>query len=203
MTDVKVNVVLTGIVADRPAMAKMAQWLAHSAFLGCGRCAFRGCHAPGTNKGMYSMGYNPAAAAAPAPSAPVPGVDCPCPLAQGVMDLPLGHKLAWDPSPTLTDAHHRARSAAVLAGARPNTVGCNGPCAFERLAYVDLSTLFTIPAAHVCLYGVVKDFWGYLLAPQLNRLPAHADAITAENRKLIRQRTAAVVLTSDFDRPVR
>lgn len=56
-SETQVQLVLTGIVGDMPAMRKLSASLGHSASLGCNACLIRGVANPVTGRGMYFRGY--------------------------------------------------------------------------------------------------------------------------------------------------
>ena len=50
------TIVLSGVFGDSPALKKLARWLSHVAFFGCGFCMLRGTKVSGG--GMYFLGYD-------------------------------------------------------------------------------------------------------------------------------------------------
>jgi hypothetical protein len=52
----KHTILLSGVFGDSPAIKKLAHWLSHAAYLGCGYCTLWGTVGEG-GKGMYFPGY--------------------------------------------------------------------------------------------------------------------------------------------------
>jgi len=72
---------------------------------------------------------------------------------------------AGDPASKYTHAVQLARAQLVDSGQmNGREVGCHGCSPFIKyLPYLDYNNTWPIPAAHSCLFGVVKDFWNSLL----------------------------------------
>ena len=100
---------------------------------------------------------------------------------------------------------HRTRANLVQSGQKkPSHVGCNGWCAIpRRLHYIDYSTIFVLPVAHMLLLGLVKGFWKLLLQtiPRGEQRPAYV--INGKTRRVMSQRAKEVVYTADYGGPPR
>jgi hypothetical protein len=185
-------VLLGGVFGDSPAIKKLAKWLSHAAYLGCGYCLLRGT-VPAGGHGMYFAGY-----AQPT----CHGTLCPNELkyygAQNTLsDTKQGY--CGDEDIVLSHVAQLARAIVVDGGGHlPTDQGCHGTSPFvEALDYVDYNNLFVVPIAHAGLLGVVKDFWNHVL--QVGK-SAEWYTVCGEARRVLQGRASCVVPTCDFGR---
>ena len=104
-----------------------------------------------------------------------------------------------DPNIKYSSDQQRERGLAVDQElAQPSEAGCHGSSCLAALPYVHMNNLRLIPLAHALLYGMLKDFLHYLLGTKTR------DAlISAEAKRHIIKRAAAVGKTMDLNRPYR
>jgi hypothetical protein len=188
----KHTILLSGAFGDSPAIKKLAHWLSHVAYLGCGYCLVRGT-VPQGGRGMYFKGYD-----APTSS----GAFAPDELRRfgAHSDHAAGGLVhCGDADAALDDQAQCERAAVVDYGDRlPADVGSHGTSPFVReLDYVNYTNLFVVPVAHAGLLGVVKDFWYHLLQTGRN-VPAYV--LSTEARRVLQERAACLVPTGDFGR---
>jgi hypothetical protein len=189
----KHTILLSGVFGDSPAMKKLARWLSHAAYFGCGFCMMRGTKVGGG--GMYFLGY-----AHPTSYGPF------APNEREGYGAHSEHAVGWglcgDAAMRLSDAFQRCRADVVDRGERlPTDVGCHGRSIFvKHLSYVDYNNLFVVPIAHAGLLGVVKDFWTHVLAATPRGEQAQWYSISSEARRVMASREAGPVSTCDFGR---
>lgn len=187
----KHTILLSGVFGDSPAIKKLAHWLSHAAYLGCGYCLLRGTVGEG-GKGMYFPGYVNGTSYGFFRPKELQKYGAHSDFRQGVTQpgadaVTLDHKQQCD------------RADVVDKGqALPTDLGCHGTSPFvQQLPYVDYTNLFVVPIAHAGLLGVVKDFWCHLLKVSKQR---EWYVISAEARKVLQARAAGLVATCDFGR---
>lgn len=183
------KVILSGGAGDTPVIRKFTRWGGHSAILGCGRCLLRGIN---ERCGTHFFGYS-----------------SPTPYGSFLEPTPKGACFAGDSDCKLS-AHDQVLRAELLEDERKSgaskaairklvrAVGCHGMSPIvQALPYLHYNNAFPIPIAHCGPYGIVKDFWSYMLSAkdldpdvQLSR-----ECIT-----LIQQRGGDIVNTNDFGR---
>ena len=115
-------------------------------------------------------------------------------------------RMCGDPNMKYTDQWQRQRGLAVDMGiVDAEDVGCWGLSKVAAaLPYVSMNNLHLIPFAHAGLYGVVKDFYRYLLGTKKTAAhPGTAGIISNAAKKVMSNRAAHIVQTMDFDRPYR
>jgi hypothetical protein len=200
----KHTILLSGVFGDSPAIKKLAHWLSHAAYLGCGYCTLRGTVGEG-GKGMYFPGYVNGTSFGVFRPQEVQRYGAHSEFRQGVAEpgaeeVILSHKQQCD------------RAQAVdTQQALPTDLGCHGTSPFvKQLEYVDYNNLFVVPIAHAGLLGVVKDFWCHVLKVgskkknnKRNRQQQQQQeryVISAEARKVLQARAVGLVATCDFGR---
>lgn len=188
------TILLSGVFGDSPAIKKLAYWLSHAAYLGCGYCVLRGSVGPAGN-GMYFPGYVKRTSY---------GAFRPRELQRyGAHDENFRPGVAKAGAPVAALSHQQQcdRAEAVdTQQALPNDVGCHGTSPFvKQLEYVDYNNLFVVPIAHAGLLGVVKDFWCHVLKVGKQQ-QGEWFVISAEARKVLQSRAAGLIPTCDFGR---
>jgi hypothetical protein len=212
------KILLGGVYGDSPGIKKVAKWLSHSAYLGCGYCLLRGKH----SSGMYFQGYH-----APTCYGPLG----PREVKDGLVHVPArtsedaegssqeqpatGYgKLGFcgDPDTHLTHGEHVARAVHVdravveraAAGVDKDLnkrVGSHGVSPIiKALDYVDYNNVFLVPIAHAGLCGAVKDFWYHVLSTPPRGQQRQWYQLLPEARKIMQQRASHLVPTCDFGR---
>lgn len=197
------TILLGGVFGDSPGIKKLAQWLSHAAYLGCGYCWLRGTKA-GAGGGMYFKGY-----AEPTSY----GHFEPGEFEQlGAHHQQARKALCGDPCTHLSSAMQQARANLVegttrdaegqpVEPAHPSDMGCSGTSAFAaHLDYVDYNNLFVVPIAHAGLCGVVKDFWKLVLSTSARGQPTPWYQLSTWAKDVIKQREGECVATLDFGR---
>lgn len=188
------TILLSGVFGDSPAIKKLAHWLSHAGYLGCGYCLLRGT-VPDGGSGMYFVGYTGETSYGAFKPDEVKHYGAHSELAKGTgrcgdFQVALSHKQQVD------------RAKAVDQGkALSNNVGSHGMSPFVKgLGYVDYNNLFVVPIAHAGLLGVVKDFWCHVLKVAGKGASAEWFSISSEARRVMASREAALVATCDFGR---
>jgi hypothetical protein len=192
VSSVSVRPILTGFLADSPARSKFSLWNSANAYIACGWCLFEGTPekttaGDKTHSTIYYRGY-------------WKGV--PQPIHFGGKCKKVG-----DRDLSLTDEAQMSRARRVEEGiGDKKTEGCRGVSIIpSTLGYVSYNDIWLLPVAHAFLYGVVKDFVGYLLRPFKNAKHAPGiskgpDIFDYEQRRLMSSRASHVRVTSDFGR---
>lgn len=186
------TIVLSGVFGDSPALKKLARWLSHAAYFGCGFCMLRGTKVPGA--GMYFLGYDKKVGfGAFAPNEREHGAHS---------EHAEGHGRCGDRKLRLSDKQQRERADLVDRGQiLPTDVGSHGTSVFvQKLSYVHYNNLFVVPIAHAGLLGVVKDFWVHLLTAAPRGQPSRWFTISSEAKRVMASREAGLVATCDFGR---
>jgi hypothetical protein len=193
LKDSKETLWLLGAYGDTPFRAKLANWLGHTAILGCGFCVFEGVSA---GRGTHYPGY----------SEPHKFVRTARFEGQSF--------LAGDETLFLNHTQQKARANVAEKAKRelreqgksfdPGVYGCKGQCVFVKyLDYVSYSSFFILPIYHAMLYGVCKDFWN-LCYPHAGSAPAsnfdESFFIPTAGKALIAQREAHLHATSEYTR---
>lgn len=144
MKEVRHRAFLVMVHSDTPAMRKLLEFVAVSAYVGCGRCWFEGCKYCDSKAGTYFQGYSE-----PAPQYVRGG----------------GEKILASQAPVRTHGDHVTHGRAVEAGEEePEQCGNKGLSPIARfLPYFDLVKGFPIPFGHAFLEGVVRSFWNEVL----------------------------------------
>jgi hypothetical protein len=196
------TILLSGVFGDSPAIKKLAHWLSHAAYLGCGYCKSRGTVGE-DGKGMYQLGYTEPNSYGTFRPKEVEDYGAHSEHAEGVA-------MCGDEAVMLSHQDQLDRAAAVDQGLMlPTEVGSHGTSPFvAKLGYVDYNNLFVVPVAHAGLLGVVKDFWSHLLTPDQQKKKKKRGRddssgwfrISAEARRVMASREAALVATCDFGR---
>lgn len=170
------KMLLGAVYGDSPGVKKLAKWLSHSAYLGCGYCLLMGVYA---HRAMRFLGY-----LQPTHTA-------------------MGSDTAYCGDAAVHDLDHDkqlARAELVAHGVLPKDVGCHGlSCVIEQLSYSDAQDTFVAGVPHAGVYGVVKDFFNHILKPVSGSV-SHAYALSNEARRVIENRASHVVPTCDFGR---
>ena len=190
----KHTILLSGVFGDSPATKKLAHWLSHAAYLGCGYCLLRG-RVPDGGSGMYFGGY----AADTSYGAFKPNE---VKHYGAHSEYAVGMARCGDDVAALTHQQQCARAKAVDQNkVLPTDVGSHGTSPFVRgLDYVDYNNLFVVPIAHAGLLGVVKDFWYHVLKATGKNATAEWFTISNEARRVMSSREACLVPTCDFGR---
>lgn len=192
------RMLLSAVHADTPAGRKLALWLAHNAYRGCGWCWLLSVRSEdGVN---FWPGY-----CAPVPyGVHIAAQTSTAPSSQGAsagqqQQPPALKALAGDTF--VTDQQQRERGAAVAAGtAEATCYGCHGPSFIvDSLPYLTYD-VFLMPIAHACLLGVLKDFLNLIFADGRRGEVAPWWRIPSWARKIIAARAAHVRATDDFGR---
>lgn len=190
------RILLGGVFGDSPGIKKLAHWLSHAAYLGCGYCFVRGQKAGGmyfkgylepTSYGWFAVGEF--------------GRD-------GAQHMGTLKAFCGDPDTHVDDAGQRARANKVEGTTQdggeprdPSDMGCNGWSPFvKQLKYTDYNNLFVVPIAHAGLCGVVKDFWGMVLGTPKKGERAPWYLMPAWARRVVADREKECVATLDFGR---
>lgn len=195
------TILLGGVFGDSPGIKKLARWLSHAAYLGCGYCWLRGIY----SGGMYFAGY-----AEPTSY----GNFDPGEFARhGAQSEHAPKALCGDPVTHLSASMQRARANIVdgqhsQAAAQgddeprdPSDMGSLGVSIFMReLDYCDYNNLFVLPIAHAGLCGVVKDFWKAVLSAKRRGQQAPWYQLSNWARDVMRAREKECVATLDFGR---
>lgn len=202
------TILLGGLFGDSPGIKKMAGWLSHCAYLGCGFCWLRGTH----DGAMRFLGYDK-------------------PTCYGLFQKnELGTlKAQHEHAPTAFCGDAVTHLSADMQRARANLVegkrteasvpegdtqqepppsprdasdmGCLGCSPFLReLEYCDYNNLFVVPIAHAGLCGAVKDFWQCVLGTSARGQTAPWYQMSSWARGVIKEREAECVATLDFGR---
>lgn len=170
------KMLLGAVYGDSPGIKKLAKWLSHSAYLGCGYCLLRGTYAEGA---VRFLGY----------------------LTPTNTSIDGCFAMCGDPAIRIDHAWQSSRADAVADdGVDGVTVGCNGRSTLiKELPYLDYQNTFVVPVPHAALLGVVKDFWSFLLRPMSGAL-SHTFVISSAARAVIKERARHIVQTCDFQR---
>lgn len=192
------TILLGGVFGDSPGIKKVAQWLSHAAYLGCGYCWLRGTKA-GPRGGMYFKGY-----AEPTSY----GHFEPGEFDEfGAHHSDAGKAFCGDPTTHLSAAMQQARANLVegkdadgneVEPAHPSDMGCSGTSPFAK--HLDYNNLFVVPIAHAGLCGAVKDFWQLVLGTATQGQPTPWYLLSSWAKNVIKQREAECVATLDFGR---
>lgn len=168
---------ICGVYADSPFRAMLSEFLAKSAYLGCGFCLFNGQYEGNAMRwGGYAfkkpqvMGPN---------SEPVVlemfSYDPRCRLSHAKMVRPcaslwaISHLWATLRTSAFSIFHmcrvQLERGKQVEEGlVHPSNVGCNGLCPLVAgLSYVDYKFMWRLPLAHTGLSGVLADFFDLII----------------------------------------
>ena len=179
------TILLGGVYGDSPGIKKLALWLGHAAYLGCGYCLLKGTY---LQRAMRYLGYaKKTHSALQDQHDPSKCLEVYCGDARVLLD----------------EEKQRARDDLVASGKlTAEQAGTHGmSCIVEALPYVDYQQLFLAPIAHAG-FGAVKDFWNYVLSNMdvcmVNSRRARA-AISSRASHLIP--TCAFVLFSYVDSP--
>ena len=189
----KHTILLGGVFGDSPGIKKVAKWLSHSAYLGCGYCMLRGT--TGDKGGMYFVGYlAPTSYGAFAPGERQ--------HAGAHSQHAAGTALCGAPETKLS--HKKQRNRAKMVDKKKvdaTNVGSHGlSCIVEELPYCHYNDVFVVPIAHAGLCGVVKDFWYQLLKTTARGQQAPWYALSSEARRVIASRESHLTPTCDFGR---
>jgi hypothetical protein len=197
----KLVLLLGGVFGDTPADRKLALWLGHAAYLGCGYCLLRGTY----QNGMYFLGYSQPTEYGRFKPDERKGGDAP-------PDAAAPTAFCSDPVTHLPHAKQLARGLFIdrlqgTAAAKAETcsdLGCHGTSPIvSALWYVDYNNLFIVPIAHAGLLGLVKGFWSLLLAPRPGKKEEQEEKwwlVSPEHRRLMAERAAHLTPTCDFGR---
>lgn len=202
MREFEHTILLGGVFGDSPGIKKLARWLSHAAYLGCGYCWLRGTY----SGGMYFKGYAEETSY---------GYFTPGEFAKHGAHHPGTQKAkCGDPVTLVTSDMQKARdnmleesNQAIAGGAIGASVydssdlGTLGRSIFMReLKYCDYNNLFVVPIAHAGLCGVVKDFWKVVLGTTARGQAAPWYQLSTWARDVMRGRAAECVATLDFGR---
>lgn len=184
------RMLLSAVHADTPAGRKLALWLAHNAYRGCGWCWLLSVRSEdGVN---FWPGY----------CEPVPyGVHNPAQVTAGPSSQQPQALKALAGATFVTEEQQRARAAAVAAGkAEATCVGCHGPSLIvSALPYLTYD-VHLLPIAHACELGVLKDFLNLLFSKGRRGEAAPFWRLPGWSRAVIAARTAHIRATDDFGR---
>eukprot|EP00882_Tetradesmus_deserticola_P007756 GHRQ01008166.1.p1 GENE.GHRQ01008166.1~~GHRQ01008166.1.p1 ORF type:complete len:392 (+),score=63.85 GHRQ01008166.1:1269-2444(+) len=162
------KILLGGVYGDSPGIKKLARWLSHSAYLGCGYCWLKGTYSAGA---VRFMGYlHP-------------------------VDTRLGQPaLCGDEAIILNHDDHVARAQLVQQQAmEASDVGCHGmSIVIQELSYTSYPDTFVVPVPHAGMLGCCKDFWSYVLRPTSGPT-SHQFVVSSEARRVLAQRAAHIV----------
>lgn len=186
--------VLASWVADNPARQKVAEMRGHAALRACGYCWMLGEH-PG-NKTVFPGYSRPVNIR---PDTVPPSVWARLRAASGSsIRVHVGDERVEKTTGEMLEAGRQ-----VSAGNwEPNYGGCNGLSPVADLLYVDYKNVWVIGVAHIILLGLLPDFMNAIF-PKIARggqIPAHG--VSYENRKIVRDRHAAIHMPSGRSKPL-
>ena len=94
------------------------------------------------------------------------------------------------------------RAELVRSGEKlPEDVGCHGLSPVPAvLDYIDYSTIWVLPVAHMMLHGVGKSLWKLLLVTVPRGQPRPAYALSGTTRHLLQARAQEIDCIADFGR---
>jgi hypothetical protein len=170
------KILLGAVYGDSPGIKKLARWLSHAAYLGCGYCWIKGTYAAGA---VRFTGYL-------------------CEVEHKLSEPVLcGAK-----GTALTHKDHVARAELVDSKEeQPSDVGCHGTSiVIKELDYTSYPNTFPVPVPHAGMLGCCKDFWCFVLRPTSGP-SSHQFVISSESRRVMAQRASHLAATCDFGRP--
>lgn len=206
------HVLLGAVYGDTPGVRKLALWLGHSAYLGCGYCLLMGVRLEGAVRFLgylspvpsaVAIGVTPGAGAAPTPRLQAycgdPAIQLDHGMQMGRGELVDASKLAVAQAEAeAAEARRQGMQPAPIPDlVDPYGVGCHGVSPLlKALNYLDYQNTFVVPVPHAGLLGVVKDFWAHVLMPQAS----HQHALSNWAKGVIEGRATHVTATCDFGR---
>jgi hypothetical protein len=187
------RIILSGVAADVPAMRKLALWLSHAAYLGCGWCWLRSVRED-ANANWWA-GY----------TRPVPCGEVRAGAADEVSLAGRRSSKAEGIFVSEQQQLERGRRAEASGGADATcaALGSKGVSPIvSGLPYASYD-LFVLPIAHACLVGVLKDFLGLIFAKGKRGQPTPWWHIPHAARAIMKARARQIVATDDFGRPYK
>lgn len=184
---------LVSCTSDAPARCKLAKFVSHSGFLGCGSCTLRGTNvdtlAGGSRCGMHFLGYAEEAQGGLLVDGAPPAVSGMC----GDVVFKLSHDAC-------VDRAHKVDAKLWAA----NKAGCHGISpVIQHLDYTRYDRVFACSVAHAMLLGLLKDFWGLLLCEVKEHESTPWYSLPRNVRRLMADRASHVSSTLDQRRPYR
>ncbi|GAQ92757.1 hypothetical protein KFL_011230030 [Klebsormidium nitens] len=170
------------ISTDTLARNALQEFVAATAYLGCGYCWFEGSKYEGPKQGVYFAGY-----AKPAPQHIRGG----------------GKGLLAGQAPRRTHEQHLRHGEAVENEEESEEeTGYKGVCCVAKfLPYFDVTKGFLLPIAHGCLLGNVKDFLNVVMADYKLEADRPEHVMTKANRRKVVERQGEIRWTHEHGSP--
>jgi hypothetical protein len=141
---------LATVSADTPARNHLGGFMGVMAHMADWRSIFRGKSYTNAGQGTYFTGYHET-------------------IRQYGKDV-----FAWDESLYLDDKTSRRLASKTDSGELPsNITGRHGMSPLAELPGFDVHSGFLLPWIHACYWGVMKNFWGYILMDYTGERPRH------------------------------